>query len=235
MGTTMKFNNHSTEIQKLIRDIANHPAMSNEILLGILKESKLSGNDFKVYETYEHPISHSYGRQLIHDEGSFKILLMSWAPGDFTAIHNHGYTEWGCVCFFGDATHRTYSRQMEHLSLTQKDMFTDGFITPVCGDLIHIMGNSGKKGFTTLHIYGSNTKSGDISENANVFLPEHETLISTMGSAYLQPEQNHIISRQSFICRNHELLEDYFSLVKPFYQRNNNYSVIDKMEGTLTA
>jgi hypothetical protein len=128
-----------------------------------------------------------------------------------------------------------YAYENGQLSLMQKDVFTDGFIAPVCGNLIHLMGNAGKNGFTTLHIYGSNTRAGDISKNANIFLPEHGKIISTMGSAYLQPEQNIIIDQKSFVCKNPELLEDYFSLVKPFYQRNNNSSVIEKMEAILTA
>jgi predicted metal-dependent enzyme (double-stranded beta helix superfamily) len=231
----MKLDSLSTELQKLINDIANSPAMNNEVLGEILAGKKLSADIFRAFETYHHPANQSYGRKLIYDHGTFKILLMSWAPGDYTAIHNHGYTEWGCVCFFGDATHRMYAYQNGQLSLTQKDTFTDGFIAYVCGSLNHLMGNAGKSGFTTLHIYGSNTRSGDISQNAKIFLPEHGKIISTMGSAYLQPEQNVIIDQQSFACSNPELLEDYFSLVKPYYERNNHNSVIEKMEAILTA
>jgi predicted metal-dependent enzyme (double-stranded beta helix superfamily) len=231
----MKLNDFSTEIQHLINDIANCPAMDNKTLSHILAGKKLSGTDFKDFETYDHPVCHSYGRQLIYDYGSFKILLMSWAPGDFTAIHNHGYTEWGCVFFFGEATHRMFKIENGQLSITQSDVFADGFVAPVCGDLIHIMGNAGTKGFTTLHIYGSNTRAGDISQNSNIFLPEHGIKASTMGSAYLEPEQNLIIAEKPFLCRNLQLLEDYFSLVKPFYERNNRTAVIKKMDAILTT
>ena len=30
---------------------------------------------------------------------------MLWKLDDFPAIYNHGYTEWGCVYFFGEASH----------------------------------------------------------------------------------------------------------------------------------
>jgi len=229
----MKTGKFSTVVQQLINDIVHCPEMNNSVLTALLSEKSFSGNDFNKYETFDHPICQSYGRQLIYDHGSFKILLMSWAPGDFTAIHNHGYTEWGCVCFFGDATHRMFCNADDQLKISQSDVFTDGFIAPVCGDLIHLMGNAGKKGFTTLHIYGSNTRADNISQNSNIFLPEHGLIVSTMGSAYLEPEQNLITNQHTFDCRNPELLKDYFSLVRPFYRRNNRISVLEKIDAVL--
>ncbi len=226
-------NEFNPPVRQLIRAIQNAGHMDNRLIKDIIEVHQLTGNDFVTYATFNHPCHESYGRRVIYDNGNFKIMLMSWAPGDFTAIHNHGYTEWGCVLFFGEATHRMYNFDGNELTLKQKDTFFEGHSAPVCGDLIHIMGNSGKTGFTTLHIYGSNNKESDVSEGSTVFLPELGKMATTMGSAYLNLDKSLMLSEKPFTGINEETLTDYFDLIKPFYERNNQLEMIRNMENIL--
>ncbi|MEA3445010.1 MAG: hypothetical protein U9R19_09840, partial [Bacteroidota bacterium] len=119
--------------QNLILDIVGAGKMDNNLITEIVKSNKLSEKDINSFTTFNHINSESYGRKLIFDNGNFKILLMSWKAGDFTAIHNHGYTEWGCVYFFGEATNRLYEIDNDELKVVQKDNFHHGEIASVCG------------------------------------------------------------------------------------------------------
>ena len=203
--------------------------MENVILFDIISGIKFSENDFIPYQTFKHSNHESYGRKLLIDKGKFKILLMSWRPGDFTAIHNHGFTEWGIVHFFGEATHRLYENQSDSISLLESTNFSAGQNASVCGDLTHLMGNSSSKEFTTLHIYGSNTRTEKISQNALVYVPERKKIVVTEGSAYVQMTNALKISEKNFSHYNLETLIDYFNLILPYYIKNKQIDVITKI------
>jgi predicted metal-dependent enzyme (double-stranded beta helix superfamily) len=223
----------SNKIRKLINDIRYHSYLSNSLVADIVDSNQLNEKDIAPYYSFEHSENESYGRQLIYDNGNFKILLMSWKSGDFTAIHNHGYTEWGCVYFFGEATHRLYSVDDNELKLIKKENFQKGQIAYVCGDLTHMMGNSGTTDFATLHIYGSNTRRKDISKDAVVYLPEFDKEVTTMGSAYLNMDKKYILSEKPLLSIATDLLADYYNLVKPFYERNNHSGILKNIDNKL--
>ena len=189
----------SSTIYKLILDIKNAGKMDNSLITEIVNSNKLSKKDLNAFVSFGHTNSESYGRKLIFDNGNFKLLLMSWKAGDFTAIHNHGYSEWGCVYFFGKASHRLYEIVDDELKIIQKDNFHESQIAAVCGDLTHMMGNAGLKNFTTLHIYGSNTRKSNVSENAKVYFPEFQKAVTTMGQAYLNIDRSLILSEEPLL------------------------------------
>ncbi|PKP01894.1 MAG: hypothetical protein CVU14_04345 [Bacteroidetes bacterium HGW-Bacteroidetes-9] len=223
----------SKNIERLIKDIKHQNYITNPLVSEIVESNRITENDVAQFVSYNHLPNESYGRQLIYDNGNFKILLMSWKSGDFTAIHNHGYTEWGCVYFFGEATHRLYSVTNDELKILQKDNFHKGKTASVCGDLTHIMGNSSSESFTTLHIYGSNTRNNDVSKDAIVYFPELDKEVTTMGSAYLNMDKQLILSEKPLIKVSDDVVSDYFSLVKPFYERNGLFQLLSKMENKL--
>jgi len=213
--------NLPASIQKIVTQLSKAQNVDNELVAEIISTIKLTEEELSAYIYFQHPKNESYGRRLIVDKGNFKILLMSWAVGDFTAIHNHGYTEWGGVYFFGEATHRLYETTDNELIITQKDNFHKGQFVPVCGNLTHLMGNSGTENFTTLHIYGSNIRQKDISENAKVYLPEFNKTVTTMGSAYLNMDKSLVLSEIPLLHVSEAVFTDYINLVRPFYERNN--------------
>jgi hypothetical protein len=220
-------------LQNLIGNLSECQDIGNLQISEIVSQTKFRYKDFEPYFTFNHPDSESYGRKLIFDNGNYKILLMSWKPGDFTAIHNHGHTEWGCVYFFGNATHRLYEVEQNTLISVKKGTFSSGQVALVCGELTHLMGNSGDKDLATLHIYGSNTRKDSISENAKIFAPEHQKIFTTKGTAFLNMSKLLIQEEAELPPINPDLLEDYFGLVKPFYKRNGISRVLTNMEKQL--
>jgi hypothetical protein len=220
-------------IINLLFELDHQPNMNNDLVSQILSGIKLSEEALEPYVFTNHPVNESYGRKLIWDNGDYKILLMTWHPGDFTAIHNHGYTEWGGVYFFGEATHRLYHVENNELTLIQKNVFPNGQVASICGDLTHLMGNAGNRDIITLHVYGSNTRKENVSEDAKVYVPEFQKVFTTMGSAYLNMNKALILSEMPFENIEHDLLADYFSLVKPFYERNKMAGVLKRMDNYL--
>jgi predicted metal-dependent enzyme (double-stranded beta helix superfamily) len=223
----------SKNIESLIKDISNQHSVTNPLVAEMVESYNLREQDVAQYFSYNHSPNESYGRKMIYDNGNFKILLMSWKPGDFTAIHNHGQTDWGCVYFLGEATHRLYSVTDDKLKIIQKDNFQKGQIASVCGDLTHMMGNSSSENFSTLHIYGSNSQQSDISKNAIVYLPELDKEVTTMGSAYLNMDKQLILSEKPLINVSKDVVADYFSLVKLFYECNGLSPLLRNMEKRL--
>jgi cysteine dioxygenase len=213
-------------VVKKIVDAINHcSTIDNNLLSEIVAKSGLSAKDLAPFHTFDHAPAESYGRRLLYSNDRFKILLMSWCSGDFTAIHNHGATQWGCVYFMGQATHRIYEKKNGMLTMKNNDGFEHGQIADVCGDLIHIMGNSNTHDFMTLHIYGTDVNKPDSNEFAEVYAPEHNKVFFTSGQAYLNIKSDFVKDEKEIgrVCP--DTLADYLQLIQPFYRRINDQNI----------
>lgn len=220
-------------IHKIIGELNQTPLLNNETLNDLVHHTGISEKEFDGFRSFVHPETLSYGRQELYSNERFRILLMSWRADDFTAIHNHGNTEWGCVFFMGSATHRIYELENERLVLKRKDVFQSGQTADVCGNFIHIMGNSGSRGFVTLHIYGSDSGSLGNESLAEIYAPEQKKLFYTSGEAYLNISNELIKGERYFDQIDPEALADYLILVKPFYERVNNVLVLEKIKSAI--
>tara|TARA_R110001583_G_scaffold13561_1_gene57931 strand:+ start:4756 stop:5193 length:438 start_codon:yes stop_codon:yes gene_type:complete len=140
----------------------------------------------------------------------------------------------GSVYFFGEATHRLYEVDNNELKLVQKDNFQKGQVASVCGDLTHMMGNSSDENFTSLHIYGSNILRNEVSVYVKVYVPEFQKIVTALGSAYLNMTKDLVLTEEPLGKVNSDVLSDYFHLVKPFYERNNNRKILSKLDKFLS-
>jgi cysteine dioxygenase len=216
-------------IAKLVAGIQSVGSVDNEILSELINRADLSETALRAYNSFNHSEAESYGRSLLFENEKFKILLMSWRPNDFTAIHNHGHTDWGCVHFFGNATHRLYTENDGILELNSRDYFEEGQNAAVCGNLIHLMGNSGPKEFVTLHIYGSDTRLNAIPDDTEVFLPEFREKVATAGTAFLNMDKSLKKSETFFNSLTETTLLDYLELIKPFYFKNHRMDILQEI------
>jgi cysteine dioxygenase len=107
-----------------------------EQLKSIVSKANVSAEDLHPFRFFDHPSEQSYGRTLIYTSKNFMILSISWAPGDFSAIHSHGDTEWGVLCFFGDCEHRLYEEKGNTLRLVKKSIIPEGSpLSPLKGTI----------------------------------------------------------------------------------------------------
>jgi 3-mercaptopropionate dioxygenase len=137
-------------------------------------EAVLGGRALALPEAFVQPRTESYARRLLHrdPEGRYTAIVMTWGPGQGTAVHDHG----GLWCVEGVVDGEIAVTQY----LVQQD--ADGFyrVTPIgsllagtgsAGCLIpptdhHVLANARPtRASVTLHIYG-----GDL-DDCKVFLP----------------------------------------------------------------
>jgi predicted metal-dependent enzyme (double-stranded beta helix superfamily) len=220
-------------INQLVEELNNHLVHSNELVSEIVSSILFDRNEIEAFNTFNHNLKDSYGRKLVYDSERFKILVMSWLPGDFTAIHNHGYTEWGSVHFFGEATHRLYENTNGMLDVISKEKFEEGQNAAVCGALTHMMGNSSNKEFITLHIYGKDSAENKVADDAMVYLPEFQKIATTSGTAYLNLDKSLIKSETSYNAFSDAMISDYFQLIAPYYCRNNQFDLLKNLESKI--
>jgi predicted metal-dependent enzyme (double-stranded beta helix superfamily) len=137
-------------------------------------EAILGGRRLTLPETFTRPRLDHYARRLLHRDprGRYTAIVMTWGPGQGTAVHDHG----GLWCVEGVVDGEIAVTQY----LVQQD--TDGYyrVTPIgsllagtgsAGCLIpptdhHVLANARPaRASVTLHVYG-----GDL-DDCKVFLP----------------------------------------------------------------
>lgn len=146
--------------------------------------------DIAPWADYDHPVQDSYGRRLIYKGAHFEIMAMSWNPGDISAIHDHGYTEWGAVQVFGPAEHATFAVKDDQLYTSARFMFNTGDVVGVSHELIHQMGNSTDSQFMTLHVYGQPENIESVTGDARVYDLKENIIQRVDGGVFFAlPEQ----------------------------------------------
>lgn len=137
-------------------------------------EHMLGGRHLSLPASFVAPRADHYARRLLHrdPQGRYTAIVMTWGPGQGTAVHDHG----GLWCVEGVVDGEIAVTQY----LVQQD--TDGFyrVTPIgsllagegsAGCLIpptdhHVLANARpSRASVTLHVYG-----GDL-DDCKVFLP----------------------------------------------------------------
>lgn len=156
-------------LESLIQRLRQEPQMTPQVACQCVQEAHIEAEDLMFWADFEHPLADSYGRHLVYEEKNFEIMVMSWAPGDSSAFHDHGSAQWGAVQSFGQAEHSTYQLQDNLLSIQAIMPFNTGSVIAVDHDLIHQMGNPGDKPFLSLHVYGSEDHQGAVTGDARIF------------------------------------------------------------------
>ncbi len=183
-------------LQHLIFFLSQTKHLTSYQVLQSLQQAQIQQTDLMPWSTFDHPVTHSYGRQLVYDGGYFEIMVMSWVPGDVSAIHDHGATQWGAVQCFGKASHWAYQLNEQELQTQEFREFSPGQIVRVNHDLIHQMGNYSQDSFLSLHVYGINNEYPSITGNARVFdLFEQSIQYTDGGVFFCLPEED--ISRKT--------------------------------------
>lgn len=181
---------YPTQLQQLIHRLQQTPYLTPLQTKEAVEQANLSATDLMRWASFDRPVTDSYGRKLVFDGGHFEIMVMSWLPGDFSAIHDHGATQWGAVQCFGVAEHLVYHLSDGYLSGPISAPYTPRMVRAVDRDLIHQMGNSGNHPFLSLHVYGCADGSKRITGNARVFDLLESSVQHTDGGVFFNlPEE----------------------------------------------
>lgn len=207
------------------------PLKAKELVLA----ADVQVDDMALYADFDHPINDCYGRKLVYDGGRFEVMVMSWNPGDYSSIHNHGYTEWGVVQVFGNTHHLIYNLKDESLSFAKKEILTEGAAIKVNNSFIHQMGNATTTPYLTLHVYGANTIDENITADAKNFDLEFERIVHTCGGAFFNLPQEAIHSIEGKVTPTPDVFLHYAYLLMDYYNRQEQTATIIKLKRQLMA
>ncbi|MEC7268568.1 MAG: cysteine dioxygenase family protein, partial [Bacteroidota bacterium] len=147
----------TSSLNSLVQALESNEISSCAKLRSLLTEADIKSEELLPWANYDHPVEDSYGRKVVYENKHFEVMVMSWTPGDMSAIHNHGNTQWGCVQVFGQAEHATFKVDEDEIYTLSRETLTNGQIIHVNHSLVHQMGNSGHQPFLSLHVYGIDT------------------------------------------------------------------------------
>jgi predicted metal-dependent enzyme (double-stranded beta helix superfamily) len=142
---------------------------SDHQLLELVTAADVQGADLEPWADYYHPSEDSYGRQIVLHGGHYEIMVMTWLPGDISAIHDHGGAEWGLVKCFGHALHDCFRLTGMVLEEAGSRPYHYGDMAFIDASLIHQMGNLCSGPFLSLHVYGCRRTRPLITGQARVF------------------------------------------------------------------
>ena len=200
-------------IQLLVATIKEYAPKNNLEIASLVRQHPVDREELLPFNNFEHPENESYGRRQLYANDSFCIYLMSWCPGDFTAIHDHGTTQWGCVLALDDFAHRLYQFEENKLALKDDKPFLKGQTASVHSDVIHMMGNNSNKNALSIHIYGTNEPGKKVAQRSRIFYPEINQMAYTQGAAYLFNPQYNANKMIDFENIDEGTRNDYFALI----------------------
>jgi SAM-dependent methyltransferase/predicted metal-dependent enzyme (double-stranded beta helix superfamily) len=167
--TTVSFH----ELPESLKKIAIRLRESDQIRPVALRKAVLDAcvqtEDLEPWADFDHPVQDSYGRKLVYKEDHFEIMVMSWQPGDFSGLHDHGFTQYGTVQVFGQAEHAVFHVEEDSIRTLARWELKPGEAISVSHSLVHQMGNNGAERFLSLHVYGTPEQHPNITGEARVF------------------------------------------------------------------
>lgn len=182
-----------SSLQKITEQLSKNRNLKPAEMRTILLEADVQPEELAPWADYEHPPEDSYGRKLVHKAGNYEIMVMSWLPGDFSTIHDHGFTQWGAVQVFGPAEHATFRLDNDRLSTLARWQMQAGDAVGVHHDLIHQMGNPGEAPFLSLHIYGGVEDLENVTGEARLFDVQHDRIVRVNGGVFFAlPEGDYV-------------------------------------------
>lgn len=222
-------------ILKLAEDIKALENYSPTKIRNLLRDADIEPEMLMPWADFDHPLADSYGRKMIYDGGFFEIMVMSWNPGDFSSIHDHGYTQWGAVRIFGPAEHAVFLVQGNTLRTIARDYVKYDQTMGVGHELVHQMGNpTSNERFLSLHIYGNYDRESDITADARLFnLADDELQVINGGVFYDLPDEAIVNRKNGPIADFPTLLRDNVEMIKRVRKKTENREKIEKYKRQL--
>ena len=206
-------------LQRLAELIDMNGEMTIPKIADYIKTAAISFEDLLPYADFDHPKEDGYGRQIAVAGKHYEIMVMSWNPGDFSAIHDHGYTTWGAVQVFGHVMHHTFAIKQDRFAITRKEIIADGTIIKVNHPLIHQMGNVTSKPYLTMHVYGDNEYVGDVTADSRIFELETGLIKHTTGGAFFNLPDEKVYDIEEMPEIDYQTFVHQASILMQYYQR----------------
>lgn len=209
-------------ISSLIEKIGNKKDLSPSQIISFIKEANIQAQDLAEWSDFDHDINEGYGRKLIYQHDHYEIMVMSWAAYDATAIHDHGSTDWGAVQVFGELEHVTYDLEDSYLTIQLKEKISDQEVIYVNNDLIHRMINHSNRKVFSLHVYGTNKKTDNVTADAKLYnVSTGEVQLVDGGVFHDLKEDEYTATTIEFDTDRLTQIEHYTQLLQHYYKTSN--------------
>lgn len=228
-----------SSLQRLISSLHKQIVLSPRIARQCVINAQIKQAHLLPWADFEHSVTDSYGRQLVYEDKHLEIMVASWIPGDFSAIHDHGSAQWGAVQCFGNGEDWVYKLENNLLSTCVQKPFLPGTVIAINQDLIHQMGNPSESPFLSLHVYGCEEPCDSITGNARVFDLWSQSIQYTNGGAFFCLPEEQINSKnyglkgdQKTTLHHHHCLRDRLRRILsiPDYATDNLRSQVSLLE-----
>ncbi len=147
--------------------------------------AKVRLSDLEPWQDLDYPAEDSYGRRMVCQGPNFEVLVMTWRPGSFSMIHDHGYTQWGAVQVFGPVEHAVFRvDELDRLVTTSRRSVEPGTVLFVPHRLVHQMGNPTDEPILTLHVYGTPHDIDVVTADARMFDVQNAEVQRTSGGVF---------------------------------------------------
>lgn len=205
-----------SKLNKLVEFLKQDNEVKPVNIKAFLNDLQLEVSDLMPWADFDHPKHEGYGRKMVHQESNFEVMVMSWQPNDFSAVHNHGYTQWGAVQVFGNASHYIYKLDKNNdISLARKESFSSGDIAMVNNALIHQMGNQTVEPYLSLHVYGTIDPCEEITGDSKIYEIEKHRIVETTGGAFFQLDEKEVNYVSDLTCKEEATLGEFAATLLP--------------------
>lgn len=205
-----------SKLNKLVEFLKQKNDVKPVEIKAFLVDLKLEESDLMPWADFDHPKHEGYGRKLVHQESNFEVMVMSWQPNDFSGVHNHGYTQWGAVQVFGNASHYIYKLDSNNdITLARKESFNKGDIAMVNNALIHQMGNQTVNPYLSLHIYGTIDPCEEITGDSKIYEIEKGRIVETTGGAFFQLDEAEVSHVSELTCKDESTIAEFGATLLP--------------------
>ena len=113
-------------VKNLVKTLESLGKFTPESVQEAISKCDLGAEDLGEWIDYDYPVSDSYGRKMVHNGGFFEVMIMSWRPGDYSGIHDHGKAEFGAVKIFGAAEHAIFKLEKQKLTTISREIVKSG-------------------------------------------------------------------------------------------------------------
>ena len=187
----------ASTLSRLIHRLETTEHIDPDRAATLLQEANVDPRDLLPWYDFEHPVQDSYGRKLVKQGRNFELMVMSWLPRDYSAIHDHGIAEWGAVQYLGAADHIIFKEHNGVLTTETRMPMSLGAVYAVDHSLIHLMGNPGDTPFISLHLYGRENPADAITGNARIFDLWEQRVQRTDGGVFFCLPESEILWRET--------------------------------------
>lgn len=143
-------------VQDLLNSVQRAGVITPSRATALLAAADLNPLALARWQALTHPLEQSYGRRVIARMPHFELQMLSWAPGDYSAIHDYGGAEWGAVRHFGAADRVLFDLSDNHLSIRERRNTRYNEVTPIEPGQIELTGNRSARPLFSLLLIGRN-------------------------------------------------------------------------------